>query len=64
MLKPTSSMQAPGKKEKINLYRLLEDEVLPSIMRNNQVEFINDTDERFVIEFYKKDLYIPTLKCL
>ena len=56
MLNFISSMQAPKEREKINLYRLLEDEVLPIIMRKNLVEFINDIDKKFVIEFNKTDL--------
>lgn len=56
MLNFISSMQAPRKKDKINLYSLLEDEILPIIMRNNKVEFINDIDEKFVIDFNKTDL--------
>lgn len=56
MLNFISSMQAPRKKEKINLFALLRYEVLPIIMRSNQVEFINDVDEGFVIEFNKTDL--------
>jgi two-component system, OmpR family, sensor histidine kinase SaeS len=56
MLNFISSMQAPREKDKINLYALLEDEILPIIIRNNQVEFINNIDENFVIEFNKIDL--------
>jgi len=56
MLNFITSMQAPREKAKINLYRLLENEVLPIIMRKNQVEFINEIDEDFVIEFNKMDL--------
>ena len=56
MLNFISSMQAPREKEKINLYKFLRDEVLPIILRKNQVKFINDIDEKFVIEFNKTDL--------
>lgn len=56
MLNFISSMQAPREKDKINLYTLLEDEILPIIIKNEHVEFINNVDENFIIEFNKTDL--------
>lgn len=56
MLNFISSMQAQREKDKINLNALLEDEILPIIIKNDKVEFINNIDKNFVIEFNKTDL--------
>lgn len=56
MLNFISSMKAPREKEKINLYTLLEDEILPMVIRNEEVDFINEIDKNLMIEFNKTDL--------
>jgi len=56
MLNFISSMQAPRKKDTINLYALLENEILPIIIKNDEIKFINNINKNFIIEFNKTDL--------
>lgn len=56
MLQFISSMENSKPKESINLYKLLEDEVLPLVPRNTNIVFSNEIDKSFEIFFNKTDL--------
>ena len=56
MLNFISSLQTTRKREKIALYRFIEDEVLPIILIDDEIEFINKIDINFVMEFNRTDM--------
>ena len=56
MLKFITSMQEHKKVEEIHLHKFISDEVFPLLQKKENIEFINDVDDFFVIKFNKIDL--------
>jgi len=56
MLHFITSMKSNKTREKINLYSLVKDEIFTILPKNKNIEYINNLDKSFIIEFNKIDL--------